>query len=183
MQHADPSLTRLIERWQQGDAVAADSLAARAYDQLRAIAASRLARGGAIALQATELVNEAWIRLSANRNAFNSSAHFYAVAALQMRHLLIDLARMQDAAKRGGEMATLTVSLEADTPKPEDLSMIAEAFELLARMDERKAQAFALSELAGFSAAECAEILGVSVPTLQRDLRFARSWLAAKMTC
>lgn len=183
MESNDPSVTRLIVKWQQGDADATDSLATQAYAELRAIAAGRLAKGGPVALQPTELVNEAWIRLSANRSPFNSSAHFYAVAALQMRHLLIDLARMQASRKRQGEATTLTVSIESSTPQPEDLTMIAEAFEQLAQLDERKAQAFALVELAGFSIPECAGLLDVSVATLQRDLRFARSWLASRMAC
>ena len=102
-----------------------------------------------------------------------------------MRSLLIDLARMQARQKRGGDLLplTVTVTLLDPSPQPEDLQLMAEAFDQLTQMDERKAQAFALNELAGFSVAETAELLDVSTATLQRDLRFTRAWLATRLSC
>ncbi|KRG87303.1 RNA polymerase sigma70 [Stenotrophomonas daejeonensis] len=178
-------ITGLIRRWQHGDREASAVLAEEVYQELHGIAVRRLAHGGQAGLQATELLHEAWIRLSANQHPFQSRAHFYAVAALKMRNLLIDLARMQASQKRGGDLRplTLTVTLLDPSPQPEDLQLMAEAFDQLTRMDERKAQAFALNELAGFSIAETAELLDVSPATLQRDLRFTRAWLATRLSC
>ncbi len=98
-----------------------------------------------------------------------------------MRHLLVDLARQQASAKRLGQAVTLTISLSDGAARPEALMLVADAFDKLAQVDERKAKAFALTELVGFSVAEAAEQLEVSVPTLERDLRFARVWLAAQL--
>ena len=158
-----------------------DPLAADVYQELRRLAAAYVRRERHKSVQATELVHEAWIRLSAGDHPFKSRGHFYAVAALQMRHLLIDLVRMAASGKRQGQAVTITVSLVDPSPRPEDLQQVAEAFERLSEMDERKAQAFALNELLGFTIPECAEILETSTATLQRDLRFARSWLASRI--
>lgn len=179
----DDSLTQLIARWQGGDARAGDDLARQVYAQLHAVAVRRLSRDPAAGLQATELVNEAWLKLSARQGDFQSRAHFYAVAALQMRHLLVDLARMREAHKRAGEAVTLTVNLADQRAQAADLAEIAGALDRLADLDPRKAQAFALAELVGFSVPETAQVLSVSVPTAERDLRFARAWLAARMAC
>ena len=178
-------ITNLIQRWQHGDREASAALADEVYRELHVIAVRRLAQAGRAGLQATELLHEAWIRLSANPHPFQSRTHFYAVAALKMRSLLIDLARMQASQTRGGDLLplTVTVTLLDPSPQPEDLQLMAEAFDQLTQMDERKAQAFALNELAGFSVAETAELLDVSTATLQRDLRFTRAWLATRLSC
>lgn len=178
---ATEPITRLLLRWQRGDPKAADLLASQVYRELRLLAARRLQGESYVDLQPTELLNEAWIRLSARRVPFESRAHFYATAALQMRHLLIDMARMRASQKREGASATLTLSLVDPSPRPEDMQLIAQAFDRLSEVDPRKAQAFALNELAGFSVAECAAMLEVSVATLERDLRFARSWVASRL--
>ncbi len=179
----DDSITHLLARWQDGDAPASDALARRVYDELHRIAVRNLSRNAEGGLQATELVNEAWMRLSSRDNGFASRAHFYAVAALQMRHLLVDLARMRQAQKRSGQAVTLTVNLADDRAHAAELVDIAGALDRLADLDPRKAKAFALTELVGFSVSEAAHVLSVSVPTAERDLRFARAWLAARMTC
>lgn len=177
----DP-ITQLLLRWQHGDAAAADALAARVYDELHAIAARRLSPGGPADLQATELLSEAWIRLSARAHPFASRSHFYAIAALQMRQLLVDLARRQGSQKRRGVAMTLTVRLRDPAAQPEDLLQVAEALDRLVDVDARKAQMLVLNAFAGLSAEECARLLDVSVATVQRDLRFARAWLAARLT-
>ena len=178
-------ITGLIRRWQCGDRIAAEALAAQVYDELHAQAVRRLAYGRRGDLRPTELLNEAWIRLSTSAHPFQSRAHFHAVAALKMRDLLVDLARMQGSSKRKGEeqALTLSVALLDPAPQPEDLHSIAEAFDQLSQVDERKAQAFALNELVGFTVAETAELLGVSTATLQRDLRFTRAWLSTRLPC
>ncbi|MCD9007345.1 RNA polymerase subunit sigma-70 [Luteimonas sp. XNQY3] len=174
-------ITQLLQRWQQGDRAAADLVAGQVYRELRDIAVRRLRGEGQADLQPTELLHEAWIRLSLRSHPFASRAHFYAAAALQMRHLLIDMARMRASQKREGVSVTLTLRLVDPSPHPEDMQLIAQAFDRLSEVDPRKAQAFALNELAGFSVAECAAMLEVSVATLERDLRFARSWVASRL--
>ncbi|KAB7764190.1 ECF-type sigma factor EcfK [Xanthomonas maliensis] len=174
-------ITDLLQAWQRDVPGAGDRLADQVYTVLRQTALQVLRRDARGGLQATELVHEAWMRLDQGQQAFQSRAHFYAVAALQMRHLLVDLARQQASAKRQGQAVTLTISLSDGAPRPEALLLVADAFDQLARVDERKAKAFALTELVGFSVAEAAAQLEVSVPTLERDLRFARVWLAAQL--
>ena len=178
----DDSITRLLARWQEGDAPASDVLARMVYDELHRIAVRNLLRNANGGLQATELVNEAWMRLSSRQDVFASRAHFYALASLQMHHLLIDLSRMHHSGKRNGEQVTLTMRLVDPGVQPVDLAGIAEAFDELMRLDVRKARAFALTELVGMTVAEAAQALGVSVPTAERDLRFVRVWLAARLT-
>ncbi|MCL7714700.1 ECF-type sigma factor [Stenotrophomonas mori] len=182
MQSPDDDITRLLAGWQDGQTVAGDALARLVYGELRRIAVRSLARGAGDGLQPTELVNEAWMRLSARGDGFASRDHFYAVVSLQMRHLLVDLARMRDRGKRRGRQVTLTVNLVDPAMQPVDLLSIAEVFETLSQQDERKARAFALTELLGLSVAETARVLGISLPTAERDLRFVRAWLAARLT-
>ncbi|RTQ90988.1 MULTISPECIES: ECF-type sigma factor [Stenotrophomonas] len=175
-------ITHLLARWQDGEAPASDTLARLVYDELHQIAVRSLARGVADGFQPTELVNEAWMRLSAREHGFASRGHFYAVASLQMRHLLVDLARMRDRGKRRGQQVTLTVKLVDPGVQPVDLLSIAEAFDELARLDARKARAFAMTELVGLTVAETANLLDISIPTAERDLRFVRVWLAARLS-
>jgi RNA polymerase sigma factor (TIGR02999 family) len=177
----DP-ITRLLARWQDGDGPASDALARLVYDELHRIAVRNLARSAGGGLQATELVSEAWMRLSGRSDGFASRSHFYAIAALQMRHLLVDLARMHDRGKRRGEQVTLTMRLADPAAQPLEMAAIAEAFGELMQLDARKARAFALSELVGLSVAETAAVLEISVPTTERDLRFVRVWLAARLS-
>lgn len=177
----DNAITHLLARWQDGDSPASDTLARLVYDELHRIAVRNLARSAPDGFQPTELVNEAWMKLSAREDGFASRGHFYAVAALQMRHLLVDLARMRDSGKRRGEQVTLTMRLVDPGVQPVDMAVIAEAFDELARLDARKARAFAMTELVGLTVVETARLLEISVPTAERDLRFVRVWLAARL--
>jgi len=177
----DDGITQLIVSWQQGDRGAGDDLAGLVYRQLHSAASGRLAREHAAPLQPTELVNEAWLRLAASGQDFASRHHFYATASLQMRHFLVDLARRQASAKRSGAHVTLTVQLEAPGTPPADLATLADALAQLARIDARKADVVCLKELAGLTVPEIADALAVSVPTVERDLRFARAWLASRL--
>ncbi|MCF7749280.1 hypothetical protein KQ945_00880 [Bacillus subtilis subsp. subtilis] len=175
------AITHLLARWQDGETPASDTLARLVYDELHCIAVRNLAHNPPDGFQPTELVNEAWMRLSSRQDGFASRGHFYAVASLQMRHLLVDLARMRDSGKRSGQQVALTVRLVDPGAQPMDLAVIAEAFDELAKLDARKARAFAMTELVGLTLAETAELLDISVPTAERDLRFVRVWLAARL--
>lgn len=175
------SITGLIRAWSEGLEGASDALAEQVYAELHRIAAVHLQRERNAGLEATELVHEAWMKLGEGHGAFPTRRHFFAFAALQMRRLLIDLARAAKAAARRGDPVTLSLRLVDPAPQPADMATLAEALDLLDRMDARKSQAFALVELAGFDNQQTAELLDVSCTTIERDLRFARVWLAARL--
>lgn len=179
----DGNLTTLLRDWREGDVTARDLLLAQVYDTLREMAAVRLRRGGpAHTLQPTAVVNEAMIRLLGNQADWQDRAHFFALAALKMRAVLVDHARARAADKRGGEVAMLTLShadrdgTGDDNPGVEVLALH-QAIERLARQDERAARGLEMAYFGGMSQSDIACVLGVSVPTVERDLRFARAWL------
>ncbi|MCX7557218.1 ECF-type sigma factor [Xanthomonadaceae bacterium JHOS43] len=175
------SITGLIHAWSEGRDGASDALAEQVYAELHRIASTHLQNERNAGLDATELVHEAWLKLGEGHGAFPTRKHFFAFAALQMRRLLIDMARAASAAMRRGEPVTLSLRLVDPAPQPADIATLAEALDQLDRMDTRKSQAFALVELAGFDTRQTAELLDVSSATIERDLRFARVWLAARM--
>jgi len=176
----DGNLTTLLRDWREGDVGARDRLLAHVYDALREMAAVRLRRGGpAHTLQPTAVVNEAMIRLLGKQTDWQDRAHFFALAALKMRAVLVDHARARAADKRGGEVAMLTLShadRAGDDPGVEVLALH-QAIERLARQDERAARGLEMAYFGGMSQPDIACVLGVSVPTVERDLRFARAWL------
>lgn len=183
-----PDVTQLLQRWKAGDGSAADELMPLVYDELRALAAGRL-RGEreGHTLQATALVNEAYLRLAGSAVPLEGRAHFFALAARTMRRILVDHARSRDAAKRGGGAAHLSLteaevfgsaSVDGDAV---DILAIHEALEALESLDERKARVMELSVFAGLAQREVAEALSISPATVERDLRFARAWLANRL--
>ena len=158
------------------------------YDELRALAARRL-RGEreGHTLQATALVNEAYLRLVGSATPLEGRTHFFALAARMMRRILVDHARARDAAKRGGGAARVSLT-EAEIFGPAggasdavDVLAIHQAPEALEAHDERKARVMELSVFAGLAQREVAEALSISPATVERDLRFARAWLANRL--
>ncbi len=184
--HHTPSkaapITALLDAWNHGRPEARDALAEEVYAELRQLAANHLSRERHRALQTTELVHEAWLRLDRDGLNFPSRSHFFAFAALQMQRLLLDLARSRLRGE-GNEpvSATLVVNLADANQQPADIAGFANALEQLTRFDERKSQVFALTELAGFDIAETAQMLDISTATVQRDLRFSKAWLATRL--
>jgi len=179
------SLSQLLDQWRNGDQEAGERLFAAAYQELRRLAAWHLQqeRPGHT-LQATALVNELYLKLFAGQKvAWQNRAHFFAVAAQQMRRLLIDHARARLAQKREG--ARLRVSLtdiaglaaHVGGPWEEDVEALNEALDRLAALDSRVAQVIELRFFAGLTEAEAAEVTGISVATLKRDWGFGRAWL------
>lgn len=181
-------VTRLLHRWEEGDESAVEELMPLVYDELRALAARRL-RGEreGHTLQATALVNEAYLRLVGSQVPLQGRAHFFALAARMMRRILVDHARARDAAKRGGGAARLSLTEArlfepaSDEGDPVGVLAIHEALEALESHDERKARVVELSVFAGLTQREVAEALSVSPATVERDLRFARAWLASRL--
>ncbi len=165
-----------------------DAFFAQVYDELRAIAHSRMLRERqGQTLQSTELVHEAYLRLSHGDPAWRNRGHFFAAAAEAMRRILIERARARGRVKRGGDEAgrpAKKVPLDlpqvaelADDRDPEAVLVLDRAIERLARIDERAAQVVRLRFYAGLSVEEVAGVLDTSKSTVLRDWEFARVWL------
>ena len=180
---APHQLTELIRRWGDGDKQAADQLFPLIYEELRRMARNySRGEGPGRTLQATAIVHELYLRLSAQELRLQDRHHFYAVAARQMRHLLVDHARAAGAEKRGGGRERVDLAMLA-TPEGSafEALVLDEALTALEKLDERVARVVELRYFAGVSEAEAAETLGVSLATLKRDWRFAQTWLRARL--
>jgi RNA polymerase sigma factor (TIGR02999 family) len=169
-------VTRILSAIEQGDPHAAEQLLPLIYDELRRLAAAKLAqeRPGQ-ALQATALVHEAYLRLvdTETPHPWNSRGHFFAAAAEAMRRILIESARRKRILPR--------VELDSQTaarPDDERWFLLADALTSLAELDATAAQVAQLRLLAGFSVEAAAQQLGLSRATAYRDWDFARAWLA-----
>ena len=174
-------LTELLHAWRGGDRAALEKLMPQLYDALREMANVRLRREGTQqTLNPTALVHEALLRLLGAETDWQNRAHFLALAAMHMRSVLVDHARARLAAKRGGEviMVTLSHAESAEGARIElDLLALDQALTQLRGEDERVARIVEMSYFAGMEREEIAAVIGISVPTVDRDLRFARAWL------
>lgn len=178
-------ITRLLHRWQVGDREALGALASAAYDDLRAIAAGYLRRErSGHTLQATGLVNELYLRLAQIRSVqIEDRRHFYAFAAQLMRLILIDHARQARAGKRPGSHARVPLHEEmawVDATGDEMLDLDVALNELEA-VAERKVRVLELRYFLGCTNEEAAQVLGVSRPTIDRDVEFAKAWLYRRL--
>jgi RNA polymerase sigma factor (TIGR02999 family) len=177
--------TQLLEAAAQGDPNAAAELLPMVYDQLRRLAASRLANERhEHTLQPTALVHEAWIKLSgADQRNWNGRQHFFAAAAEAMRRILVDRARRRQAAKRGGGAEHLDVE-QADLPAPapdDRLLVINDALAKFALVEPRKAELVKLRYFVDLTFEEAAEVLGIAVPTAKQWWAYSRAWLRVEM--
>jgi RNA polymerase sigma factor (TIGR02999 family) len=179
------TLTGLLQRSAAGDAAARDAVWAQAHTELRQLARARLAReSGTPTWQPTELVHEAFLKLFGLGIGFKDRAHFLAMAATAMRQLLVDHARSRKRDKRGGGERAITLNTDlagATGPGSIDVLDLDRALQTLAGLDARKARAIELSYFGGLADRELAEVLEVSEPTVKRDLRSARAWLASTL--
>jgi RNA polymerase sigma factor (TIGR02999 family) len=181
----DPGeLTMLLRAASAGDADAFDRAFSKVYDELHRLAV--LVRGGRASetLGATALVHEAYLKLApAAQPSWEGRQHFLRVAARAMRQVLVGAARERLADKRGGgEFAvTLDEAAQASPVRADELVALDEALTRLAKLDERQARVVELRYFAGLTAEETAEALGISTPTVQRDWRAARAWLAVEL--
>jgi RNA polymerase sigma factor (TIGR02999 family) len=175
-------VTRILSAIEQGDPSAADQLLPLVYDELRNLAAQRLAqeRPGQT-LQATALVHEAYLRLVDAEKAqhWNSRGHFFAAAAEAMRRILLENARRKKALRRGGDRQRLDLDLaEPEAPQlSDDLLALDAALEKLAEKDHRQAELVKLRYFAGLTMEQTAETLGISLATANRWWNYARAWL------
>lgn len=178
-------ITSLLSRWANGDAAAFQALTPFVYDDLRRLARSFLSRErGQLTLQATGLVNELYVvLLKGSADKFLDRKHFFTFAARSMRRILVDAARARGSEKRGRGSPHLELSPDVawiDPTGPEMLDVDRVLNELEA-LDARKARAVELRIFLGCTAEEAAELLDVSKPTLDRDLRFSLAWLAERL--
>lgn len=178
-------ITLLLREWREGDAQAFERLVPAAYSSLHSIAHGYLrADRPGHTLQATALVNELFLRLVRQRQAnWNDRAHFFTFAAKLMRMILIDYSRANRAQKRGGDALKVPLSPELPWFVPTDANLLDlnRALEELEELDPNKVRLVEIRCLLGCSAEESAEMLGTSKSTVDREMKFIRSWLYARL--
>ena len=181
-----PNITQLLAAWNQGDEEALAQLTPLVYRELHRLAHGYLAgeRRGHV-LQTTALVNEAFVRLLDWRQVqWQDRTHFFGVSATLMRHILVQFAREQQAAKRGGGAIQVSLSEAASlsTRHNPDLVMLDDALTKLETLAPRQARIVELRFFGGLSLEEAAEVIKVSVSTVRRDWRMAQAWLHQQLS-
>ncbi|MGL4551484.1 MAG: ECF-type sigma factor [Gemmataceae bacterium] len=179
-------VTTILSAIERGDPAAAEGLLPLVYDELRRLAAQRMAREApGDTLDATALVHEAYLRLVdvEQGQRFNGRGHFFAAAAEAMRRILIDRARHRHSLKAGGALRRHDAAeVDVAGPAPDvDLLALDEALTRLHAHDRRMAELVKLRFFAGLTVAEAAEALGVSASTAENDWAYARCWLRVEM--
>jgi len=178
-------LTVILQQIGQGDAQAATRLLPLIYDELRKLAAQKMAREHpGQTLQATALVHEAWLRLGGDQQpSWQNRAHFFGAAAEAMRRILVENARRKNRLKHGGQLERVNAD-DVDIPSPmpdDDLLAMDEALDRLAEVDSRAAEVVKLCFFVGLTQEQAARELNVSVATIERTWTFARAWLFREM--
>ena len=178
-------VTRILNAAGRSDTPAASDLLSLVYEELRRLAAARMAAEvPGQTLQATALVHEAWLRLTSDeKRQWNDRTHFFAAAAEAMRRVLVDNARHKRAQRHGGKhhRTELPDIAGAAAENEEQLLAVNEALEKFAAQDKQKADLVKLRYFVGMTIEEAAEALGISAPTAKRHWAYARAWLAAEM--
>ena len=178
-------MTGILLKWREGDEAALDRLVPIVHDELRRIARRCMAgeRAGH-SLQATALVNEAYLRLIDVQHVnWQNRAHFLAMSARLMRRILVDYARSKGYQKRGGGAVKVTFDegLPVAAEPAMDLVALDDALKVLATMDERKSRVIELRFFGGLSVEETATVLAVSPETIMRDWKLAKAWLMREL--
>jgi RNA polymerase sigma factor (TIGR02999 family) len=185
----DPALsaeiTGLLKAWAGGDQVALERLTPVVYAELKRMAVRYMAKERpGNSLQATALVNEAFLRLVEVDNVrWQDRAHFFAVSAQMMRRILVDAARARGSDKRGGAVVKVDLkeSIDAMPDRGGQLVALDEALDALANFDPRKAKVVEMRFFGGLSVEETAEVLKISTQSVMRDWKLARAWLMREM--
>jgi RNA polymerase sigma factor (TIGR02999 family) len=180
-------LTGILNAIEEGDPQAAEQLLPLVYEELRKLAARKLAREKpGQTLQPTALVHEAYLRLvgGAPSRHWKDRTHFFRAAGQAMRHILVDQARRKHSQKCGGTRKRINLErvAAAASDRPKDVLAIHEALDLLAKHDPLKAELVQLRYFAGLSLEEAADVLGLSRATADRYWRYARTWLYCALT-
>jgi RNA polymerase sigma factor (TIGR02999 family) len=181
-------VTRILNQIESGDPSAAEQLLPLVYEELRKLAAARLAREKpGQTLQATALVHEAYLRLLGSDGqgadlAWNGRGHFFGAAAEAMRRILVESARKKKSIKQGGQMHRTEFEGEiADINKDIDLIALDDLIDRLAEKDLRKAELVKLRYFAGMTLSEAASVLGISNTTASADWAYAKAWLKVRL--
>jgi RNA polymerase sigma-70 factor, ECF subfamily len=182
---AAPKLTNLLVAWRGGDAAALEKLMPLVYSELRRIAEHYLRRERSDhTLQPTALIHEAYLKLAqGGMPDWQNRAHFFGVASRIMRQVLVDWARRNCAGKRGGEAAKVNIddAIVMSPDRGSQLLALDDSLTALAQFDERGCRAVEMKYFGGLSLEEIAEALGISIPTVSRDLRSAEAWLKREL--
>jgi len=187
MDDAPGDITHLLQQLRAGDPHAESQLIPLVYTELRQVAARRMAREApGHTLQPTALVHEAYLRLTRKREVdWQDRQHFFAVAAREMRRVLVDMARMRHAAKRGGrEICHLSLDevpiLSQDNLA--DMVVLNDILDRLGAVDQRQRAIVDMRLFGGLTVEEIAQTLDISERTVKRDWKFARAWLIAQLS-
>lgn len=178
-------ITHLLIDWSKGDESALEQLMPLVYEELHQMA-RRYMRGQSPghSMQATELIHEAYLKIarSEDRN-WENRAHFFGVAARAMRQILVDHARSKSSQKRGGWQERITLADDAATTRNSSREIVAldDALKNLEQIDERRSRVVELKFFGGLTADEIAEVLKISPETVNRDWKFARTWLLREL--
>ena len=176
-----PDLTQMLTAIERGEPCAAENLLPLVYEELRRVAAARLARERpGQTLQATALVHEAWLRVtSPGQPQWQGRRHFFGAAAQAMRRILVENARRKKRLRHGGELQRVDIAeVEVASPMPDDeLLALDDALDKLAEVNPRAAELVKLCFFTGLTQEQAAEQIGVSVATAERTWTFARAWL------
>jgi RNA polymerase sigma factor (TIGR02999 family) len=173
-------VTVLLEAARQGDPQAAEQLLPLVYEELRRLAAAKMAlETPGQTLQPTALVHEAWLRLTGDENRrWNDRTHFFAAAADAMRRILVENARRKRAQRHGGGQQRVQLDdVSLATPSDDQVLAVDEALEKFAAQDKAKAELVKLRFFVGLTLEEAAEVLGISASTAKRHWTYARAWL------
>jgi RNA polymerase sigma factor (TIGR02999 family) len=183
--NSSAQINRLLIDWGQGDSQARDALIPMIYKELRRIARRHLGHERPHhTLQSAALVNEAYLRLIGRKPPeWQNRAHFFAVAAQMMRHILVDHARNRLAAKRGAGAPQLSLDPDIALPQKPELDLVAldGALNKLAALDPRESRLIELRFFGGLSIEETAVVLGISPRTVKREWAAARAWLQLEL--
>lgn len=178
-----PALTDLLHAWKDGEGAAFHRVVDLAYDQLKAIAVQRLRnRSQSVTLTPTELLHDALLRVADAPRDWRNRAHFFASMSLFIRSTLVDHARARSAAKRGdGPALSLTLNDSGEPSMAAELLAFDQALRRLETLDARGAEVLHLTYFAGLDREQIASVLGVSLSSVDRDLRFTRAWLREEL--
>jgi RNA polymerase sigma factor (TIGR02999 family) len=181
MKSSPHDVTQMLRAWGRGDEQVLDELIPVVYGELRRQAARYMRRERrGHAMQTTELVHEAYLRLMDQRGlSWQNRAHFFGIAAQLMRRILVDHARMRGAAKRGRGEVTVALEEGMAVSPARDIDVLAldEALDRLTALDPQQVRVVELRYFGGLNVDETAEVLGVSPRTVKRDWRVAKAWL------
>ena len=177
-----PSVSQLLIAWGRGEPAALEQLTPQVHFELHKLARAYLRRAGANpTLQPTELINEAYLRLLDQPQSvqWENRAHFFGIAARVMRLILVDHARTRNSAKRWGHASPVTLHdcMAVSPGRIPEVLEIDQALDRLAAVDERKAKVIELRYFGGMDREEVAFALGLTLPTVKRDLRLGEAWL------